>query len=255
MLNEIISSRTAKITQKVRDIPSHILRFVMTQRRHFIEVAQDLEIHLALNQAERSITVSGDREAVIRVVEAIKASIETFKTSVISFNISLPKRQHRLLVGTAVDDIMEQSKCLVVPASSDDASEEVTVWGKAEDLSTGMGAVIARANSQYVHEFPLPGPTALSKQLLTYMTRINYPKTLADTYPTASIFMPSSAAAHASVLNIDIAGEKSVVDGVVKQLSELIGKLFGATKEIPIDWLLHRVIQGKNAKKCVWSMI
>jgi hypothetical protein len=252
MLNEVIASRTSKITQKVRDIPGHILRFVMTRRGHFIEAAQGLEIHLALNQAEREITVSGDREAVIRVVEAIKASIEAFKATLTSFKISLPKRQHRLLVGKAVDEIMEQSKCLVVPASPDEPSEEVTVWGKAEDLPTGLSAVMTKANSQYIHEFPLPGPVALSKQLLTYMTRINYAKTLANAHPAASIFTPSPAtAAHASVLNIDIVGEKSVVDAVVKQVSELIGKLVGATKEIPIDWLLHRVIQGKNAKKYV----
>jgi hypothetical protein len=256
MFNEIITSRTSKITQKVRDIPGHILRFVMMCRSHFIEAAQGLDINLALNQVEREITVSGDREAVIRVVEAIKASIEAFKATLTSFKISLPKRQHRLLVGKAVDEIMEQSKCLVVPASSDDPSEEVTVWGKAEDLPTGLGAVMTKANSQYIHEFPLPGPMVLSKQLLTYMTRINYAKTLATAHPGASIFTPSpTAAAHASVLNIDMVGEKSVVDAVVKQVSELIGKLIGATKEVTIDWLLHRVIQGKNSKKYVWFMI
>ncbi|OJA13068.1 hypothetical protein AZE42_01903 [Rhizopogon vesiculosus] len=250
MLKEIIASRTSTITQKVRDIPGHILRFVMNCRPYFIEVAQGLEIYLALNQADREITVSGDREAVIRVVETIKASIEAFGTILTSFKISLPKRQHRLLVGKAVDEIMDQCKCLVVPASPDEPSDEVTVWGKADDLPTGLGIVMTKANSQYIHEFPLPGPTALSKQLLTYMTRIDYEKTLANDHPDASIFTPSPATiAHASVLNIDIVGEKSVVDGVVKQISELIGKLIGATKEIPIDWLVHHVIQGKNAKK------
>lgn len=256
MLNEIISSRTSKITQRVRDIPGHILRFIMTQHRYFIEAAQGLDIHLALNQTEREITVNGDREGVIRVVEAIKANIEAFKANLTSHNIALPKRQHRLLVGKAVDEILEQSKCLVVPASPDDASDEVTVWGREEDLSAGLGAVMTKANSQYVHEFSLPGPMALSKQLLTYMTRIDYAKTLANAHPAASVFTPSLiAATHASVLNIDIVGEKSVVDAVVKQLSELIGKLIGATKEVPIDWLLHRVVQGKNAKKYVYSMI
>lgn len=250
MLNEIITSRTAHLTQKVRDIPAHILPFVLTCRNHFIEEAQGSYVNLALNQPDREITVSGDREGVVRVVETIKATIEGFKTSITNLKISLPKRQHRLLAGKAVDDILAQSKCLVEVASPEDLGDEVTVWGSAVDLPTGLGAVMAKANSQFIHEFPLPGPLAVSKQLLTYMTRIDYETTLANAHPDAMIFMPSPATiAQASVLNIDIAGEKSAVDAVIKQISEFIGKLIGATREVSIDWLIHRVIQGKNAKK------
>ncbi|KAG1734692.1 uncharacterized protein EDB91DRAFT_1146341 [Suillus paluster] len=247
---EIIASRTSKITQRVRDIPAHILPFVLYRRSLFIESAQGLDVNLALNQSEREITVSGDREGVIRVVETIKATIEAFRTSITSLKMSLPKRQHRLLAGKAVDEIMVQSKCLVIVASPEDPGDEVTVWGMADDLPTGLSAVMTKANSQFIHEFPLPGPLTVSKQLLAYMTRINYSKTLANAHPDASIFTPSPATiAQASVLNIDIVGEKPVVDAVVRQISELIGKLIGATKEVSIDWLIHRVIQGKNAKK------
>jgi hypothetical protein len=35
----------------------------------------------------------------------------------------------------------------------------------------------------------------------------------------------------------------------VRQVSELIGKLIGATHEVSVDWLVHRFITGKNAKK------
>lgn len=250
MLNEIIASRTSYLTQKVRDIPTHILPFILTCRNHFIGEAQGFDVNLALNQPEREITVSGDREGVVRVVETIKATIEGFKTNLTNLKISLPKRQHRLLAGKAVDDILAQSKCLVEVASPEVPGDEVTVWGLADDLPAGLGAVMAKANSQFIHEFPLPGPLAVSKQLLTYMTRIDYEATLTNAHPDALIFTPSPATiAQASVLNIDIAGEKSVVDAVIKQISEFIGKLIGATREISIDWLIHRVIQGKNAKK------
>jgi hypothetical protein len=39
------------------------------------------------------------------------------------------------------------------------------------------------------------------------------------------------------------------MDTVIKQISEFIGKFIGATREVSIDWLIHRVIQGKNARK------
>lgn len=250
MLNEIIASRPSQRTQKVRDIPAHILPFILTCRNHFMEESQGYYVDLALNKPEREITVSGDREGVVRVAETIKATIEVFKTSITNLKISLPKRQHRLLTGKAVDDILAQSKCLVEVASPEDPSDEVTVWGSAVDLPTGLGAVMTKANSQFIHEFPLPGPVAVSKQLLTYMARIDFEATLAADHPDVSIFTPSPATiAQASVLNIDIAGEKSAVDAVIKQISQFIGKVFGATREVSIDWLIHRVIQGKNAKK------
>jgi hypothetical protein len=50
-------------------------------------------------------------------------------------------------------------------------------------------------------------------------------------------------------LNVDLVGEKSLVDVAVRQVSELMGKLNGATKDVSVDWLVHKVIQGKHAKR------
>ncbi|TFK44402.1 hypothetical protein BDQ12DRAFT_641030 [Crucibulum laeve] len=246
LLNQIISSKTSKSTQRVRDIPAHVLPFILARRAFFLEAAQGGDIKLGLNQAEREITVSGDREAVVRVIETIKSTIEALKSTLTSVKIALPKRQHRLLVGTAVDEILTKSKCSVVVPKPDETSDEVTVWGQAADLAGGLGAVMERANSKYIQEFLLPGPVTLSRQLLTYITRIQYVKTLTATHPGVSIFLPSEKA---QALNVDLVGEKADVDAVVSKISALIGKLIGATRDVTIDWLLHRVITGKNAKK------
>ncbi|KAG1716418.1 hypothetical protein ID866_770 [Astraeus odoratus] len=249
MINDIISVRTSRTTQRVRDIPSHILPFVIVLRAHFLQAAQGGDIQLTLN-AERDVVASGDRDAVMRVIETIKATIQMYKTVLNQVKLTLPKRQHRLLAGKALEEILAKSKCSVIVPDAEDPSEDVTVYGKPEDLPAGLAAVMEMANSQYIHVFPLPGPIALSRQLLTYITRIGYPETLSTAHPGASVFVPSTAsAAQASVLNIDIVGEKSIVDGVVRQVSELLGKLIGATKEISIDWLSHEVIKAKNAKK------
>lgn len=249
-LKGIIASKTSKTTQRVRDIPANVFPFVMTRRGVFLAAAAGADIQLSRNEAEREITVSGDREAVIRVVDVIKSTVEAFKTGINSVKISLPKRQHRLLVGKAVEEIMAKSNCSVIVAPSDDSSDEVIVWGKGEHLPAGLQAVMEKANSEYIHEFPLPGPITLSKQLLTYMTCIGYPKTLSAAHPGASVYTPHAAVVEkAQILNIDIVGPKPIVDAVVRQVSELLGKLIGATKEINIDWLVHRVITGKHAKK------
>ncbi|KII92894.1 hypothetical protein PLICRDRAFT_172925 [Plicaturopsis crispa FD-325 SS-3] len=250
LLNEIISSKTSKATQRVRDIPVHVLPFITARRAVFQAAAEGGDITLALNAAAREITVSGDREAVVKVVDSIKTTVEGFKSSLTSLKISLPKRQHRLLVGKAVDEIMAKSKCSVIVSKSDDPSEEVTVWGLPTDLPAGLSAVMEKANSQYIHEFPLPGPTTLSRQLMTYIVRIGYPKTLSTAHPGVSVFTPSlELLDKTSVVNIDIVGEKPAVDAVVRQVSELLGKLIGAVREITVDWLVHRTISGKHAKK------
>lgn len=252
LLNQIISSRTSKATQRVRDIPAHVLPFILARKPIFQAAAEGADVKLTANLPNREITVLGDREAVARVIETIKSAIESFKSSLNSVKISLPKRQHRLLVGKAVDEIMAKSKCAAIVPAFDSPSEEITVWGVAVDLSNGLAAVMNQANSQHIHEFPLPGPIKLSKQLLTYMIRIQYPRTLTSRHPKVSVFVPSQAAvAKAQTLNVELVGEKSEVDIAVREVSELIGKLIGATTEVNVDWLLHRVIQGKHAKKWV----
>ncbi|KAJ7702967.1 hypothetical protein B0H17DRAFT_922748 [Mycena rosella] len=250
LLNQIISSKTSKSTQRVRDIPVHILPYVVTRKAVFQSAAGSEDVNLALNAVEREVTVTGEREAVGRVIESIKSTIEHYTNNVTSLKIQLPKRQHRLLVGKAIDEIVTNTRCVVIVAKADEPSDEVTVWGQSTDLAGGLTAVMEKANSQYIHEFPLPGPIALSKQLLTYMTRIGYPKTLSAAHPGVAVYAPEPAiVAKASILNIDIIGNKADVDGVVRQVSELIGKLIGATQEVSVDWLVHRFITGKNAKK------
>ena len=253
MINEIISVKTSRSTQRVKDIPPHILPFIIACRPHFLQVAQSEDIQLTLN-AEREIVASGDREVVTRVIEAIKNTIQMYKTILIQAKMPLPKMHHRLFVGKALEDILLKSKCSVITPGPEDPSEEVTVYGKPEDVSNGLSAVIKMADSHHIHVFPLPGPIAHSRRLLSYITHIRYPETLSAAHPGVSIFTPSATvAAQSSVLNIDIVGERSVVDGAVREVSELLGKLIGATREVSTNWLSHEVIKAKNAKKYVTS--
>ncbi|KIM45268.1 hypothetical protein M413DRAFT_65984 [Hebeloma cylindrosporum] len=245
MLKQIISSKTSKSTQRVRDIPVHILPFIVVRKALFLAAAQSGTVNLALNSAAREITASGDREAVVTVVESIRQTIETFKASLTSVKLSLPKKQHRLLIGPDADAVMAKSNCAVVVEES---GNEVTVWGQSSDLPAGLGAAITQANSQHIHEITLPGPTTFSKQLATYLKRIQYAKTVKGKHPAVDIYLPSPEATSQS-LSIELVGPQADVDVVVREFSKLIGDLTGGTKEIDVDWLLHRVIIGKNGKK------
>ncbi|KAF8348341.1 hypothetical protein F5887DRAFT_953169 [Amanita rubescens] len=250
LLTEIITSKTSIVTQRIRDIPAHVLPFVRVRRANFVAAAQGTEVQLGLNEVTREVTVHGDRDAVGRVIEAIKATVEGFKGILTSVKLTIPKRQHRLLAGKATEEIMAKSKCAIIVPRFDEPSEEIMVWGQPGDLPGGLSAVMEQANSKYIHEFPLQGPPATSQQLLTYMARIHYAKALEISNPGVSVHFPS----HTSLdkvqgLNIVLIGDKPAVDATIREISGMLGKLNGATQEVSIDWLLHRVITGKNAKK------
>ncbi|KAJ4001605.1 hypothetical protein F5050DRAFT_1803127 [Lentinula boryana] len=246
-INQIIASKTFRSTQRIRDISPNVLPFILARKSIYEAAAQGGELKLQSSQLE--ITASGERESVHRAIDLIKADIAELSSGLTAIKISLPKRQHRLLVDKGAQDVMVKSNCAVV-VNFDDPSDEIAVWGRSVDLPSGLSAVMEQANSKYIHEFPLPGPVTLSKQLLEYMNRIDYPKTLSEKHAGVSIFTPTPATIErAHSLVIDIVGDKPAVDAVVRQVSEFIGKLIGATKEVSIDWLTHRIINGKNAKK------
>lgn len=250
-LKEIIAAKRSRTTQRVRDIPAHVLPFVITRREAFLEAAQGGEIYLSLNAAAREISVNGEREAVVRVINTIRSAQEYYKAQVAQIKLTLPKRQHRLLTGEGADEIMATAKCAVIVPASEEPNEEIIIWGRGDDLGNGVQAVMKRANSAYIHEFPLPGPTPVSRQLLTYITHVEYAQTLSAQSPGCSVYTPSLAAVDKStVLNVEMIGEKSAVDSAVSDFSALIGKLIGATREVPVDWLVHSIINSpKNAKK------
>ena len=250
-LKEIIAAKRSRTTQRVRDIPGHILPFLISRRGVFIAAAQGGDIHLALNLGAREITVSGEREAVARVVDKIRDAQDYYKAEVQQAKLFLPKRQHRLLTGKGAEDILATAKCAVIVPTPEEPSDEIIIWGRNDDLGSGVQAVMQKANSAYIHEFPLPGPPPVTRQLLTYITHVGYAQTLSTQNPGCSVYIPSLAALEKStVLNVEMIGEKSAVDSTVSDFSALIGKLFGATKELPIDWLVHRIINSpKNAKK------
>jgi len=239
MLKQIIASRAPKYKQRVRDIPVHILPFVSSR---YATLASD-QVNLSLNFESREITLTGDREAVGEVVGSVKHMISELESSIISIKMSLPQRQHRLLTGGYADDIMKKSNCSVFIGQG----AEVIVWGHSPDLAAGLTAVMAQANSKYTHEFALPGPVELSKQLATYFGRIHLDRFIKSKHDVET-FLPSPQSESES-LCIELVGDKPEVDASVKVVAELIGKLIGGIREVSVDWLLHRVVVGKNSKR------
>ena len=251
MIQETIASRPSFTTSRYRDIPDHVLPFLLPHRDSFLRAAGTNNINITLDKATNEIIVNGEREGVNKSIESIKSAVEYFTKEVTHAQLTLPKRQHRLLTGPAADEIMAQTKCAVIIAKTEDPSEQVTIWGRSVHLGSGISAVMTKANSAYIHEFPLPGPISTSRQILSYMINVGFPDTLNANHPGVSVYTPHpNIVAQASVLNVDLVGDKPAVDAAVRKVSELIGKLYGGTKDVAIDWMVQSLINSpKNAEK------
>ena len=100
----------------------------------------------------------------------------------------------------------------------EDPSEAVTAWGGNEHLPDGVAAVIAKASSVYIHEFPLPGPTQTSKNILTYILRANFPEVLTTAHPGLNVFTPPPALWNsATTLDLELSGSKNIVDDAIRK--------------------------------------
>lgn len=142
MIQQIIAEKTSRTSQKVKDIPAQVYPFALLRRADFLRVSEGRDVNLIKDDMERSIMVSGDREAVGKVVETIKSCIAFYEGDLSMVKISLPKIQHHLLIDGGADEILNKAKCVVIIPDITGSSEDVLVWGKPKDLGPGLQAVM-----------------------------------------------------------------------------------------------------------------
>ena len=103
--------------------------------------AEGSYVTLTPSAQSHELVVSGDRPGVVKVIETVKAHVEELGESLSTIALPLNKPQHRLLVGSFAEDLMESSKCVVVLPTDPDV-KEVTLWGLQDDLPQGLQAVM-----------------------------------------------------------------------------------------------------------------
>ena len=246
-IEEVISSRTAKVTKRVKDIPPHVLTFISARTAEFESLAPDNDVTVSIVGPD--VHVSGHRGAVAEVIEAIKTSIDELNASITCIKMPMPKRQHRLLTGKAAEEILNKSKCSVQVPKADSDLEEIALWARPADLPGALAAVQQAANSQHIHSYKFPGKHAQALQIFTYLSRTGFSREVSKANPGISLHAPTAKDLQKESIVIDIVGDKAACEAAAKQVKEAADKLVGATRDVEIDWLLHRAIEGKYAKK------
>ncbi|KAJ1304542.1 hypothetical protein OPQ81_005683 [Rhizoctonia solani] len=243
-IESIISTKTANITQRVRDVPAKIFPFIEGRRSEYEEAAGNEGFSIIVNPTleSREVSVSGDRQGVVKTVEQIKKDIEELDNSIGSISMGVKKPKHRLLVGDFAQELMTTAKC-AIELPEDPESENITIWGLPGDLPNGLKAINDQASSKYTQTVTIPAPSGpICDYLVTtaYFGSIWGPK-----FPGVEGYPVPRGKGHV----VDFVGDKDAVAPVVKDLNKLFQDLVGSVRQVEIDWLLHKPLAGKFAKK------
>lgn len=253
-LQAIIATKKSKSTQRVKEVPTHVLPFISSEKPTFD--AEDITV--SINDKENEVVVAGEREAVGKAIEAIKARVATLTESLESQTMTVPKRQHRLFHGPAGAALLAKTRCAIIPVASNEPGDEITIWGLSDDIPGALGAVFEQARSKHAIQVPLPGSIGEASQIRTYITRSGYMRTLAGKHSGAvDIYVsPPELSEKTGVIHVDFIGEdKNLTETVKKEMGGLIKALDGSLREVEIDWLSHKTLIGRNGKKSVYFPI
>ncbi|CAE6430863.1 unnamed protein product [Rhizoctonia solani] len=243
-IESIISTKTAHITQRVRDIPSKIFPFVEGRVSEYEQAANNDGSSITVSPTVESheISVTGDRPAVVKTVEQIKKDVAEFENLLTSISKRVPKPKQRLLQGDFVQMLMTTAKC-AIELPDDPENEHITIWGLEDDLPNGLKVINDQGSSKHTETISIPSPSGpICEYLVTtaYFGSIWGPK-----FPGVEAYPVPRGKGHV----IDFVGEKDAVAPVVKDLNKLFQDLAGSVRQVGIDWLLHKPLAGKFAKK------
>jgi hypothetical protein len=181
-----------------------------------------------------------------------------------TLNFSIPKRQHRFLVGSNADDILNETGCIVELPSIEDVSDQIVIRGPQTQLSVGLQAVINKANAIAVETLDLSSvhrssssssdPLVYGKSLVRYLVKSSKFRKISEAHAPTKIYPPFPAAIETSnTVVVELVGEdRSKVASAKAELMALVSSLGPASLEhVEIDSLIHKFLIGKKGSKWV----
>ncbi|WVR00176.1 hypothetical protein IAU59_007318 [Kwoniella sp. CBS 9459] len=218
------------------------------------------DVDAIVKDRDLSIKVKGEKERVKEVVANILQQYEQLNDSLRELKISIPKRQHRFLVGSAADDILDQTGCIVELPPVDDPSDQCVIRGPQPSLIPALTLVMDKANAiavemvdiVAVHRPNTSDPLAHAKKVLRFLLRGGKLRSIADSHSGVKVFPPfASAVANTGSVVIEIVGDDKAEVGKAKdEVAQLVKSVLPAgTASVEIDNLVHSLLIGKKGSK------
>ncbi|KAJ1981438.1 hypothetical protein H4R34_002070 [Dimargaris verticillata] len=152
------------------------------------------------NRAEpaSAITVSGDKDALDTVVDALNSLFEELSRSTRTVTLTIPKRQHRFLVGgkgSVVHEVLAGTGCSMELPPASDPLESVVIRGPEAKLIEALTLVMDKTSDIHVDSVDLltihhtPSPADHAAQVLRYLTARNKLKSV-ELAHSAKVHLP-----------------------------------------------------------------
>lgn len=216
-----------------------------------------------VDQRDKAVTVSGEKEAVKRVIEQIEAELADLRATMRTVAFQLPKRQHRFLVAPSfADRLLAETGCAVEVPPVESSSEDVVVRGPGRETVKAMQLVLDVAGATPVETLDLftahrgaHDPRAYAAHLARYLIVKARLRPVAVQSGT-QIYLPRLEAipnAQNAWLEIVGSAEGSGQDGVAQARTAVIGEVRrlppSAFDVVEVDPLVHRHLIGKKGAR------
>ena len=280
----LISGRVSQSSVTIKTVPSSFYPFIAGPKGNKARQLEDtigegsVKVHIpppavwkalerqGLDDGEAStdrdiaIKVRGEKEKVRAVVANILNQYEELAESMRELRISIPKRQHRFLVGNAADEILAETGCVVELPPVDDPSDQCIIRGPPSSLAPALSLVMEKANSVAVetidvvalHRSNASDPLTHAKRTVRYLQRSSRLRSVADAHPGVKIFPPFPASiASSGNVAIEIVGDNRADVAKAKEaLAALVRSVHPTSvSSIEIDPIVHSLLIGKKGGK------
>ncbi|KAJ2159840.1 hypothetical protein GGF46_002731 [Coemansia sp. RSA 552] len=150
-----VDKRTTKRAARVTDIPREAHALLDGKNGETMQAFQAAHPNVQIRlpgpiDADASIGIVGERDAVAAAAAALRESARTLMQSTQTVSVTVPKRQHRFVVGAGGQtllEIMRTTGCSVSVPPPRGASDQITVRGTEANLVQALGLVMTKANS------------------------------------------------------------------------------------------------------------
>uniref|UniRef100_A0AC35TXN0 Vigilin n=1 Tax=Rhabditophanes sp. KR3021 TaxID=114890 RepID=A0AC35TXN0_9BILA len=111
------------------------------------------------NVENEKIIVTGEKDAVTKVANEIKAIYQEKSSTIKSLSVKIARSQIRFVLGRGgegLNEILRNTDCVVEVPSEDSDSDDVIIYGTQSKVVEALSAVYARASSVISAEIPCP---------------------------------------------------------------------------------------------------
>jgi exosome complex RNA-binding protein Rrp4/ribosomal protein S3 len=239
-----IGEEMAKQDTQTLDIPREFYQWIRGPFNEILDriiATTSAKVNIPPSSSKNEkIIITGEREGVAIATQEIRSIYESKKNSVKTLTYSLPKSQHRYVIGSkrsGIDEILRDTDVVVEFPAEDDESSTLTLRGPQERLGDALALVFAKASSVISQEIHYPewlrrfliGPKGATLQALVP----NQDKLKLEFEDGGLIYLegpPETVKAAQQALNVEIAR-------LTKEM---------ASEGLKVPPNLHRHIIGRN---------